>query len=117
MARYWFAAFLLVVLLAPVGTAQAAIITKCGASTGYTYYFGGEAIPSGREGWTQEEVGESEILFSDAERLAAKAEADNLQVTLEKWPEMIHVWHLFYPMLTEGRTAISRVGDFIRENT
>jgi acetyl esterase/lipase len=63
------------------------------------------------------QVGESEILFSDTERLAAKAEAHNLQVTLEKWPEMIHVWHLFYPMLTEGRTAISRVGDFIRENT
>jgi acetyl esterase/lipase len=63
------------------------------------------------------QVGESEILFSDAERLAAKAEKADLQVTLEKWPEMIHVWHLFYPMLTEGRTAISRIGDFIRENT
>ena len=61
MARYWFAAFLLTALLAPIGTPQAAIITKCGASTGYTYYFGGETIPSGREGWNEEAIGESEI--------------------------------------------------------
>ena len=63
------------------------------------------------------QVGESEILFSDAERLAARAQAAELNVIFEKWPEMIHVWHLFYPVLTEGRTAISRIGEFIREHT
>jgi epsilon-lactone hydrolase len=63
------------------------------------------------------QVGESEILLSDAERLADKAKAANLKVTLETWPDMIHVWHLFYPMLTEGRTAIAGIGDFIRENS
>jgi epsilon-lactone hydrolase len=63
------------------------------------------------------QVGESEILLSDAERLADKAKAANVDVTLEKWPDMIHVWHLFYPMLTEGRTAIAGIGEFIRENS
>ena len=63
------------------------------------------------------QVGESEVLFSDAERLAANARKAELDVVFEKWPEMIHVWHLFYPALTEGRTAIARIGEFIREKT
>ena len=61
------------------------------------------------------QVGEREILLSDSERLAENARQANLDVVYEKWPEMIHVWHLFYPQLTEGRSAIARVGDFIRE--
>ena len=63
------------------------------------------------------QVGENEILLSDAERLAMKAQEDGVEVVLEKWPEMVHVWHLFYPMLREGRTAIARIGEFIREKT
>jgi epsilon-lactone hydrolase len=63
------------------------------------------------------QVGESEVLFSDAERLAENARAADLNVVFELWPEMIHVWHLFYPMLSEGRSAIARIGNFARENT
>ena len=33
---------------------------------------------------------------------------------LEVWPQMIHVWHFFYPMLTEARTAIAGAGAFVR---
>ena len=61
------------------------------------------------------QVGESEVLFSDAERLAVNAKTADLDVVFELWPEMIHVWHLFYPMLSEGRSAIARIGDFARE--
>lgn len=28
---------------------------------------------------------------------------------------MIHVWHYFYPMLTEGRQAIGRIGEFVKD--
>lgn len=63
------------------------------------------------------QVGEREILFSDAEALATKAKIAGADVTFEEWPEMIHVWHLFYPMLTEGRDAIKRVGEFVQEKT
>lgn len=63
------------------------------------------------------QVGENELLLSDAERLAEKARTAKLDLVFEKWPEMIHVWHLFYPQLKEGRSAIARVGDFIREKT
>lgn len=63
------------------------------------------------------QVGEREVLFSDSESLAAKAKAAGVDVTLEEWPEMIHVWHLFYPMLTEARDAIKRAGEFVIEKT
>ena len=30
---------------------------------------------------------------------------------------MIHVWHLFAPMLDEGQRAIERIGEFVRAKT
>lgn len=59
-------------------------------------------------------VGSAETLLDDATRLAARAAAADVDVRLESWPGMIHVWHFFHPMLTEGREAIAVAGDFIR---
>ncbi len=63
------------------------------------------------------QVGALETLHDDATRVAAKAKAAGVDVTLEVWDDMIHVWHLFAPMLPEGRQAIVRVGEFIQEKT
>ncbi len=60
------------------------------------------------------QVGALETLLDDATRVAAKAKAAGVNVTLEVWPEMVHVWHLFAPMLPEGREAINRIGEFLR---
>jgi hypothetical protein len=30
---------------------------------------------------------------------------------------MIHVWHLFAPMLDEGKQAIERIGAFVQKHT
>ena len=60
------------------------------------------------------QVGTEEVLLDDAEKLAAKAKAAGVNVTLEVWDEMIHVWHFFYPLLSEGREAIARIGEFVR---
>lgn len=60
------------------------------------------------------QVGALETLLDDATRVAAKARAAGVDVTLEVWPEMVHVWHLFAPMLPEGRAAIARIGEFLR---
>jgi acetyl esterase/lipase len=60
------------------------------------------------------QVGTAETLLDDAVRLAERAAATNVRVTLEAWPEMIHVWHLFHPQLAEGRRAITAAGNFIR---
>ncbi len=50
-------------------TAQAAIITKCGASKGYAYYFGGQAVPPGKAGWREDGIsdGEFELVQSGKE--------------------------------------------------
>jgi hypothetical protein len=30
---------------------------------------------------------------------------------------MIHAWHVFAPMLEEGRAAILRIGEFVKHRT
>jgi monoterpene epsilon-lactone hydrolase len=59
-------------------------------------------------------VGDDEVLLDDSVQLAENARAAGVDVTLEVWPQMIHVWHWFFPMLDEGQQAIDRIGDFIR---
>ena len=62
------------------------------------------------------QVGTRETLYDDAVRLACQAVKAGLKVTFEPWDEMIHVWHLFAPLLDEGQQAIERIGEFIKEN-
>ena len=54
-------------------------------------------------------------LLDDSTRLAERAEAAGGDVTLEVWPEMIHVWHFFAAMLPEGQQAIDRIGEWVRQ--
>ncbi|MBY0334283.1 MAG: alpha/beta hydrolase [Acetobacteraceae bacterium] len=61
------------------------------------------------------QVGAAEVLLDDSVRLAARAGAADVAVTLEVWPEMIHVWHLFHPVLAAGRRALAGAGRFLRE--
>ncbi|MBX9699354.1 MAG: alpha/beta hydrolase, partial [Acetobacteraceae bacterium] len=61
------------------------------------------------------QVGAAETLLDDSVRLAARAGAADVAVTLEVWPEMIHVWHLFHPALAAGRRALAGAGRFLRE--
>jgi acetyl esterase/lipase len=59
------------------------------------------------------QVGDREILLSDAVRLADRAREDGVIVELEVWDGMWHVWHLFAGHLPEGQHAIDRIGAFI----
>jgi acetyl esterase/lipase len=61
-------------------------------------------------------AGGGEMLLSDSERLAAKARAAGVDVTLRIWPGMWHVWHLFVPFLPEAREAVEDVGAFVRRH-
>ena len=63
------------------------------------------------------QVGDHEVLLDDSTRLADRARAAGVQVKLEIWPEMIHVWQLFASFLPEGQQAIAGIGKFIREHT
>ncbi len=59
------------------------------------------------------QVGSEETLLDDAIRLAGVAGAAQVPVRLEVAPEMIHVWHFFFPMLAPARDAIAVAGTFI----
>jgi acetyl esterase/lipase len=61
------------------------------------------------------QVGDWETLLDDSRRLAERAQAAGVDVTLEVWDEMIHVWHFFAATAPESRRAIERVGRYIRE--
>jgi epsilon-lactone hydrolase len=63
------------------------------------------------------QVGAAETLLDDAIRLAQVAGAADVAVDLQIWPEMIHVWHLYYPELSAGRRAIAAGGEFARAMT
>jgi epsilon-lactone hydrolase len=60
------------------------------------------------------QAGDADVLHDDAVRLTERARAAGVDVTLQQWPDMIHVWHLFAPMLQEGRDAIEDAGAFVR---
>ncbi len=58
-------------------------------------------------------VGSHESLLDDSVRVAAAAEAVGVEVELEVWEEMFHIWPYFAAMLPEGQRAIERMGSFI----
>jgi acetyl esterase/lipase len=60
------------------------------------------------------QVGSDEILLDDSTRLAARAQAAGVDVTLEIWEGMWHGWHAFAPHLPEATRAMEKVGVFIR---
>jgi monoterpene epsilon-lactone hydrolase len=60
------------------------------------------------------QVGAVETLLDDALRLAGVAGQADVPVTLEIWPEMPHVWHLFHPKLSAGRRAITAGARYVR---
>lgn len=62
-------------------------------------------------------AGAAEAILDDSVRLDQRARAAGVESVLEVWEDMIHVWHYFADMLPEGRKAIDRIGEFIRERT
>jgi phosphinothricin tripeptide acetyl hydrolase len=60
------------------------------------------------------QVGTDEVLFDDAKNLEDRARKAGLDVTLQVWDDMIHVWHYFFPVLTDARDAIARIGEFVK---
>jgi monoterpene epsilon-lactone hydrolase len=59
-------------------------------------------------------VGDAEVVLDDSTRFAARAREAGVDVTLEVWDEMPHVWHAFAGLLPEADQAIARAGDWLR---
>jgi len=60
------------------------------------------------------QVGSAETLLDDALRIARRAGAADVPVSLEVWPHMIHAWHLWAAELEDARRAIASAGTFMR---
>lgn len=60
------------------------------------------------------QVGAAETLLDDAVRLAQRAGAADVFVDLQIWPEMVHVWPLYWPELKAGKRALDDAGAFVR---
>lgn len=59
------------------------------------------------------QVGTAEVLLDDSVRLADRARIAGVEMELETWDDMIHVWHSFADLLPEGREAIAGIGRFL----
>jgi acetyl esterase/lipase len=62
------------------------------------------------------QIGSNETLLDDATRVASRAGAADVAVTLEIWPDMIHAWPLWNAHLEAGRRALASAGAFIRSH-
>jgi epsilon-lactone hydrolase len=62
------------------------------------------------------QVGAVETLLDDSIALARAAGIVDVPVALQIWPEMIHIWHIYFPMLSAGRRAIASGGSFVRNS-
>jgi epsilon-lactone hydrolase len=60
------------------------------------------------------QVGSAETLLDDSTRIAERMHAAGVEVKLSVWPNMIHVWPLFAPHLSEGRDGCAEIGAYVR---
>jgi acetyl esterase/lipase len=63
------------------------------------------------------QVGEAEIILDDSTRVAERAKQAGVQVDLEVWEEMVHVWHIFAKLLPEAQQAIEKMGAYVIAHT
>jgi len=64
--------------------------------------------------WLLIHVGNDEIMLDDSVRVAERAKAVGVEVTLQVWEGLWHVFHAFAYRLPEGRQAIDQIGQFIQ---
>ena len=61
------------------------------------------------------QVGDDEILLSDSTRLAEKLEAEGVEVELEVWPHMWHVFQMFIRKMPESGAAVRKIAAYIQK--
>ncbi|MCC5965856.1 MAG: alpha/beta hydrolase [Natronohydrobacter sp.] len=61
------------------------------------------------------QVARTEILRDDSRRMAAHLRAQGVQVTIQEWGNLPHVWQFFPGWLPEARKALSDAAAFIRQ--
>jgi acetyl esterase/lipase len=59
------------------------------------------------------QVGTRDLLLDDSRHLESLAKAAGVDVDLEVWPGLIHVWHIWGDGIPEAKAALESVGRFI----
>jgi epsilon-lactone hydrolase len=101
------------VMIKPDGMRESAATYLAGADPRHPYasplYAGLHGLPP-----VLIQVGDAELILDDSTRFAAKARAAGVDVTLEVWDQMPHVWHAFAGLLPESDQAIERIGGWLQ---
>lgn len=63
------------------------------------------------------QVGSDEILLDDARRLAEKARANGVDVTIRIWEGLWHAWHALGGLTPESAQAFEEIRAFLQEKT
>lgn len=61
------------------------------------------------------QVGNDEVLLDDARHLAERAKSFGVDVRIDIYEHMFHVWQAFYQMLPQADEALTRIGTFLRK--
>ena len=61
------------------------------------------------------QIGTAEILLDDSLRLAKHAKEAGVDVKLEVWEDMIHVFQAYAEVSPEGQDGINKIGEFIQK--
>ncbi|KAA0015308.1 alpha/beta hydrolase [Salinicola corii] len=61
------------------------------------------------------QIGENEVMLSDAIRLASHLGENRVRTSLEVWPGMFHVWHLLAGILPEADQALRNAVRFYED--
>jgi phosphinothricin tripeptide acetyl hydrolase len=56
------------------------------------------------------QVGTRELLLEESRRFTESARRVGVEVTLQEWPGLIHVWQFFAPLVPESNQAIEALG-------
>jgi monoterpene epsilon-lactone hydrolase len=60
------------------------------------------------------QVSDNEVLLDDSRRVVEHARQAGVDVALQVWPGLPHVWQIFAPILPEGRAALRSAAAFIQ---
>lgn len=62
------------------------------------------------------QVGTAEVLLDDSTRFAEKAKSAGVDVALDVWEDMVHVFQAFALWAEEGQQALEKIGEFIQKH-
>jgi epsilon-lactone hydrolase len=103
------------VMITPAGMRQTAALYLAGADPRHPYasplYADLHGLPP-----ILIHVGDAEVILDDSTRFAARARLAGVDVTLEIWGEMPHVFQAFAGLLPEADQAVAHIGSWLREH-